>query len=259
MKTLTRRNWLVTTSIAGAGLLAAPRWLSAGVFPDDMVLIPSGSFQMGTDAEQAAKLAAQYHCHISWLGGEVPSQPRNLAAFKMDRYPVTNRQYARFCAATSAPTPGHWQGPKPPEHMLDHPVVYVSRADARAYAKWFGKRLPTEAEWEKAARGTEGRLYPWGNDFTPKACQWDNDPSQPPSGTAPVTAHPLGASPYGVQDMVGNAAEWCEDSPGKDTAFTKGGCWLTATPLNLRAAARGMSGNSRNQLAYIGFRCAQEA
>lgn len=259
MKTLTRRNWLRTTSIAGAGLLTLPRWLAAAESSGDMVLIPSGPFQMGTDAAQATKLAAQYHCHVSWLGGEVPPRLLTLPAFKIDRYPVTNQQYAHFCVATGTKIPGHWQGGKPPGHLLNHPVVYVSRANARAYAKWLGKRLPTEAEWEKAARSTDGRLYPWGNDFNPKACQWDCDPLLPPSGTAPVAAHPQGASPYGVEDLVGNVAEWCEDGPGADAAFTKGGCWLTASPLNLRVAARGMSGNDRNQLPYIGFRCAQEA
>lgn len=259
MKNFTRRNWLVTTSVAGAGLLTLPQWLTAAESPGDMVLIPSGPFQMGTDPELAAKLAAQYRCHVSWLGGETLPQPRSLPAFKIDRYPVTNQQYAFYCAATGAKSPGHWQGAKPPGHLLDHPVVYVSRADARAYAKWIGKRLPTEAEWEKAARGTDGRLYPWGNVFDAECCHWDRDPARPTAGTAPVTAHPRGASPYGVQDLIGNVAEWCEDGPGADAAFTKGGCWLTATPLNLRAAARGMSGNDRNQLPYIGFRCAQEA
>jgi formylglycine-generating enzyme required for sulfatase activity len=259
MKTLTRRNWLLTTSVIGAGMFTLPQWLTAAESPGEMVLIPAGTFSMGTSSEQAAILAGQYDCHVSWLSGEVPPRTLTLAAFKIDRYPVTNQQYARFCAATGAKVPGHWLGGKPPGHLLEHPVVYVCRAEARAYAKWIGKRLPTEAEWEKAARGTDGRLYPWGNQFEPQACQWDRDAALLPSGTAPVTAHPRGASPYGVQDMVGNVLEWCEDGPGADTAFVKGGCWLTATPLNLRVATRGMSGNDRNQLPYIGFRCAQEA
>ena len=258
MKTLSRRNWLATTGVAGVGFFALPRWLAAAELTREMILIPAGTFQMGTTAEQAAQLAAQFRCHVSWLGGEVPPRSLTLAAFEMDKFPVTNAQYFQFCKATGGSFPGHWIGQPPVIQILEQPVTYVSRAEARAYAKWAGKKLPTEAQWEKAARGTDGRLYPWGNEFDPAACRWHRDISQTALGVAAVAAHPRGASPYDVQGMAGNVAEWCEDGPAGDTAFTKGGCWNTATPLNLRSAARGLSGNAANQLAFVGFRCVRE-
>ena len=140
---------------------------------------------------------------------------------------------------------------------MDHPVTSVNRADARAYAAWAGKRLPTEAQWEKAARGENGLIFPWGDEFDPDACQFRRDPLAPAPGTAPVAAHPKGASSYGVTDMVGNVLEWCEDSPGQGSGFLKGGCFLFEEIVNLRAASRIMSGFDNNPLAFYGFRCVE--
>lgn len=144
-----------------------------------------------------------------------------------------------------------------PEH-LDHPARYVTRADANAFARWAGKRLPTAAEWEKAARGEDGRLYPWGDQFVAEACQHDRGGGRPPGGPVSVKAHPRGASPYGVLDLIGNVAEYCADGPDSDTAYIKGGCWLTSASLNLRCASVGMSGAENNALDYLGFRCAKD-
>jgi formylglycine-generating enzyme required for sulfatase activity len=259
MKLLNRREWLGTSIAASVTWLALP--LGAAT-PDDgetMVLIPAGPFLMGTAASEAERLAREHHYHVSWLGGEVPQRTLELPAFRIDKYPVTNRRYAAFVNAMAYKPPAHWNGTEPPAPLLEHPVTFVNRADARAYAKWAGKRLPTAAEWEKAARGTDGRMFPWGNEFDREACQHDLGDVKPPTGTAPVTAHPRGGSPYGVMDMSGNAAEWCADNPGPGSAFLKGGCWLSESPLTLRCAARGMSGFDNNQLDYIGFRCAREA
>lgn len=223
-----------------------------------MVLIPAGPFFMGTRPEVAEALAREYGHHVSWLSGEVPGRLVEVAAYRIDRYPVTNRQYEEFCRVTGHRTPGHWGAPQPPQHLWEHPVISVDLADAVAYAAWLGKRLPTEAEWEKAARGTDGRTYPWGDAFDPAACQWNRENTGAGPGTAPVTAHPGGASPYGVMDLCGNAAEWCGDGPSAPAAYIKGGCWLTECPLNLRPAARNMSGWANNPLHFYGFRCVRE-
>lgn len=249
---------MATTSAAGVGLLAMRFSSEAAEADDEMVLIPAGSFLMGTTREQAEQLAQKYQCHVSWFEGEWPQRKIELPAFKLDKFPVTNRRYAAFVKATGHTPPFHWPGKSPADALLDHPVCNISRADARAFAKWEGKSLPTAAQWEKAARGTDGRLFPWGNDFDPKACHHDHGGVTPPSGTSPVGMFSRGDSPYGAKDMAGNVAEYCEDQPGINAAYIKGGCWLTASPLNLRCAALGLSGNDRNALDYIGFRCAKE-
>jgi len=255
----TRREWLAAASFAPAALSALSAPALGSQEAEDMVLIPVGPFLQGTSPQEADRLARKFKYHVSWFGGEPPQRTVFLPAFRIDRYPVTNRRYAAFVAATNHAPPHHWQGKVPARAILDHPVVRVNRADALTYARWAGKRLPAAAEWEKAARGTDGRLYPWGNRFDARACQCDGGGSRPPTGTAPVTAHPRGASPYGVIDMAGNVAEWCADDPGPGSAYLKGGCWLSASPLTLRCAALGMSGFDNNQLDYIGFRCAQDA
>jgi iron(II)-dependent oxidoreductase len=240
----------------------------------DVILIPAGRFAMGTSAADANRLARRHGYHPSWFSGETPQRVVTLPAFAIQKYPVTNRQFAEFCRETGhAPRP-YWNAGEPPAGLLEHPVVCVDLADASAFAAWAGARLPTEAEWEKAARGTDGRVYPWGNWFDPRACHWRQPPaggiapgphiSQSSSGVGPiprtnrVDAHPRGASPYGVMDMAGNAAEWCSDSPGPGAAFIKGGCWLTAESVNLRPAARNMSGFANNALPFYGFRCVLE-
>ncbi len=256
-----RREWM---KVAGAGLLACAAGPAAraqkgeGSADDAMITIPAGPFVMGTSEEDARKLADAEGFHVSWLSGEFPRRVVDLKAFAIDRYPVTNREFAEFCADKGYPARAHWHGKRPPKALLEHPVVCVNLADAQAYAAWAGKRLPTEAEWEKAARGENGLLYPWGSEFDPQACRWNPDPSTQGPGTAPVTAHPRGASPFGVMDMVGNAAEWCADSPGPASAFIKGGCWWTERPINLRPAARNMSGSANNASDFYGFRCVRE-
>ena len=257
MRRLSRREWLAATGIGVAAWRPERAWGKENDL-DEMIEIPPGAFLMGILHSQAEALARKYRHHVSWLSGEVPQRTVELPAYRIDKYPVTNAQYAVFCKETGYPPRPHWGGPEPPRGLLHHPVTYVNKADAETYAGWAGKRLPTEAQWEKAARGAEGRMYPWGDGFDGTVCRWDGGAGKGASGTAPVTQFPRGASPYGVMDMAGNAAEWCADGPGPGSAFIKGGCWLTTQPINLRPAARNMSGFANNASAFYGFRCVKE-
>jgi serine/threonine-protein kinase len=150
-----------------------------------------------------------------------------LDHFYLARYPVTNRQFQRFVEATGyRPSDAeahrflhHFRNGRCPPELAEHPVVFVSWTDARAYCRWAARRLPSEAEWEKAARGSDGNKYPWGRDEpTPELANFGQAraKSYPPTasdgdGTSPVTAFPHSASPYGIEGMAGNVFEWCED------------------------------------------------
>lgn len=146
-------------------------------------------------------------------------EPRELLveAFEIDRYPVTNGEFDRFLRESGyRPDDAHnflrhWQGSRCPPEFADHPVVWVSLADARAYASWTGKRLPTDAEWQLAGQGTDGRPWPWGEAFEPARCNVHGP------GTTPVDAFPAGRSIFGVEDLVGNVWE-LTDSEGFDGA-----------------------------------------
>jgi len=167
----------------------------------EMILIPAGEFIMGSDPRGAEFAPAD----------EQPRHTLSLPAYYLAKTPVTNRQYLDFVQATGYQPPAYWAGGTFPEGQPDYPVVGVSWYDALAYCRWLasvtGKSytLPSEAEWEKAARGTDGRLYPWGNFWDGKRC---NTRENRRDATTPVTAYPLGASPYGILDMAGNVWEW---------------------------------------------------
>jgi len=258
MERLTRRAWI---SAVGGGIVTGAAVIGAGAQPEPpegMVTVPGGTFLMGTSEDDAAVLAKRRGYHPSWLGGEVPQREVEVATFAIDIYPVTNAQYAEFIAAKGHRTPVHWQRGAVPDGLADHPVIFVDLSDCMAYAQWAGKRLPTEAEWEKAARGTDGRYYPWGDEFDPDACRWNRDGVGRPCNTCPVTDYPQGASPYGAMHMSGNVAEYCADGPGPGAAYIKGGSWMNEDPVNLRPAARNMSGFANNRSAFYGFRCVKE-
>ena len=155
----------------------------------EMVNIPAGDFQFGTDNENV------------WLD-----------EYAIGKYPITNQEYKAFTDATGYQTPVHWVDGKIPEGKENHPVVNVNYYDAQAYCKWLSKitgetyRLPTEEEWEKAARGADGRRYPWGNEWNSNLA---NTVESGIGDTTPVGKYsPNGDSPYGVADMVGNVWEW---------------------------------------------------
>ena len=217
-----------------------------------MIAIPAGEFTMGSDVED-----------------ERPPHAVFVEAFEMDRFEVTNQEFERFVYEmgyiTDAEKAGDTSWQAYVQGKPNHPVVKASWNDAKAYCEWVGKRLPTEAEWEKAARGTDGRAYPWGN-------QWDaakaNAKEAKHRGTTAVGSFPGGASPYGVMDMAGNVAEWTSDwfkaYPGGDFAspyfgekyrVIRGGGWFSDKQL-VRTTERSCSGV---ELANddVGFRCAR--
>jgi serine/threonine-protein kinase len=164
----------------------------------EMVLVPAGEFGMGNDRGRKSDYGYE---------NEAPAHKVSLVAFYIDKYEVTNAFYKRFCDATQHTRPAD---PSWDEHYFeraDYPVVNVSWNDARDYAAWAHKRLPSEEEWEKAARGTDGRLYPWGNEFRAGAAQVSG---KRPAPLAHVGSFPSDRSPYGAMDMAGNAPEWVE-------------------------------------------------
>ncbi len=198
-------------------LLTSAQWAEL----DTMVEIPAGEFLMGTDRPRSAEQ-------------DRPEHKRSLPAYRIDKYPVTNAQYARFVAATGHRPPLHWQGGKFRAGLEQHPVTMVSWHDASAYAQWAGKRLPTEAEWEKAARGTDGDRWPWGGHMEVARL----NTYYTVGATTEVTHYTEGASHYGVMDMAGNVSEWVFDNfrpyPGSTASAEQfqGHVAVASTPLD---------------------------
>ena len=162
-------------------------------FSDDMVYIPAGEFTMGSN---------------EWWPKSQPEHKKVTDAFYMDKYEVTNKRYKKFVEAVKRTPPGHWVNGEIPTERAEHPVVFVSWYDADDFCRWEGKRLPTEPEWEKAARGTDKRTFPWGDKFEAKM---GNMPQLGKNDTMPVGSFENGKSPYGLYDMAGNVWEWTSD------------------------------------------------
>ncbi len=159
----------------------------------DMVLIPAGAFWMGSDDRHP---------------DEGPKHRVTLPSFSIDRYEVTNADYRAHLTAIGGRTNEVWPGGDFSPERANHPVANVTWHEAKAYCEWRGARLPTEAEWEKAARGTDGRTFPWGPDMDPKLA---NIAESHIGHTLPVGSFPEGRSPYGLYDMAGNVWEWAEE------------------------------------------------
>lgn len=201
-------------------LLPAEKWFEL----ETMITIPAGPFLMGTNN---VKSDAQ----------NKPQHQVTLPAYRVDKFLVTNAQYAKFVAATGRRPPINWPTGQIPTGLELHPVTMVSWFDAKAYAAWAGKRLLTEAEWEKAARGTDGRRWPWGEDMDPSKL----NTYYSVGSTSNVDRFPTGASPYGVMDMAGNVNQWVEDElvPYKDTAAPQDMFKAKAPKLPDNAGERG--------------------
>lgn len=199
-----KRGWCVVVWCVFAACTEAP--------PAGMVLIPAGYFSMGSDEVDAQGHALAHGLDKPWFADESPQRRIQLPDFYIDRREVTQREYYVFTQATDHRPPPSWRSPRYPEGRDHYPVTDVTFFDAAAYAEWAGKRLPAEAEWEKAARGTTPIQYPWGDAFDPAKANVSTSPrAKKGRGLQPVGSYPEGASPYGVEDLIGNVWEWVAD------------------------------------------------
>jgi formylglycine-generating enzyme required for sulfatase activity len=240
------------------------------IIDQKMIRIPTGSFIMGNDGRPSTEGPGD--------SDETPRHRTTTGAYYIDKYEVTNAHYKRFVDATGHPPPIHWRNGTYPPGKANHPVVYVSWYDAKAFCEWAGKRLPTETEWEKAARGTDGRHFPWGNRFDPKRANtpqyWLSRGLKPEDGdTMPVGSFENGKSPFGLYDMAGNVYEWVENwykpypgnqypNPfyGERDKILRGGSWYDCLSYGC-----GLSAPSYNRSRFtpeirnsgFGFRCAK--
>ena len=250
---------------------------------DDLVYIPGGKVRLGSDEREKAfgySIGGKAARRWKWYDRE-RKRVVTLAPYYMERMLVTNFAYARFVRATghrvpfiseadyrgqgflvhpyTAVRPFLWGGKSPLGDTLFNPVVLVSVSDAGAYCAWKGRqrdrtcRLPSEDQWELAARGTDGRYFPWGNGWRPRLA---NTAEQGPYRTTPVETYPQGRSPYGLFDMAGNVFQWTA-TPGRPGYHMLKGCsWDDEAGICRAAARHDRKAESRHIL--IGFRCACE-
>ncbi len=179
----------------------------------------------------------------------------SLPAFWIDTTPVTNQEYKSFVEATGYPAPSYWSNGRYPPELGNHPVVKVSWHDARTYAKWAKKRLPSILEWEKACRGQQGNVYPWGNEWKNGVC---NTQESGLGGTSPVVYFALNKSPYGCLDMVGNVWEWVAtpDDSNESFYYIIGGAFNQSKAVAKCYDARSLPASM--QLDNLGFRCVSD-
>jgi formylglycine-generating enzyme required for sulfatase activity len=214
-----------------------------------MALVPAGEFTMGLAPDEP-------------LSKKNPLRKVYLKAFYIDVLEVTNAQYHRCAAAGVCGPPSlitdyakalHEEGKKwySDERMKDYPVVGITWRQAGIYCEWAGERLPLPSEWEKAARGTDGRRFPWGNEWAGEKANWDDGgKADGYEKLAPVGTFPEGKSPYGVMDMAGNVREWV------DSAVVRGGSWYSR-PVTLRTGDPGHDYIVERD-DDMGFRCVRD-
>jgi len=205
----------------------------------ELVAVPAGVFLLGATCEQATALSERTSIALEWCLDETPQHPVELEAFQISRTPITCAEYVAFVLATDHPTPNYWHGDDPPPQLNDHPVVEVSLNDARWFCRWLSTatgrefRLPSEAEWERAARGDDQRAFPWGDTWQPGCC---NTAEHGPGTTTPVGSFAQDTSPFGCVDMAGNVEEWTTSTfapypgstlvpPAQPQIVARGGSW----------------------------------
>jgi eukaryotic-like serine/threonine-protein kinase len=246
-----------------------------------MVYVPAGTFSMGQTSDQAMADCRNFFndCQAGWFTDEQPPHSVFLPAYWLDLTEVTNAAYAKCVEAGTCQPPASYASHTRNSYYgnpqyADYPVINVNWAQAKGYCKWAGGRLPTEAEWEKAAHGTDGRTYPWGNSLPTCSLSNYGDPKSCTGDTSPVESYPSGASAYGLLNMAGNVSEWVNDWYG-DTAYAvlqqsnptgpkigqerilRGGAW-NLNPNFIRTTNRDHQ-SPDNQKDYIGFRCSSSA
>lgn len=294
---------LGAVSIVLSSVVIGQERVVRGADEAEMVVIPAGPFTMGSSAQDVARGVSECRARAkpgiesrceAWFHAERPQHQVVLDAFAIDRHEVSNARFEKFVAATGHRTTAERDGSGWVRREKDgawtwedvkgatwrapgglgtsatptHPVVQVSWGDASAYCAWAGGRLPTEAEWEKAARGADGRRYPWGN-------EWDATRANARhalKGTAAVGSHPSGASPYGAHDMAGNVWEWTADwyapdyyalSPPRnpkgpatgDQRVLRGGSWINEHFFLV--PSHRVEGKPGARASNLGFRCAR--
>lgn len=282
------RLLIMTSLLAALPVVVSAAPPQAVAVPETLV-VPDGQFVRGSDRaerEMAYRLdEASYGHRITrerrWYESEYPRELAATGRFRIMRHLVTNAQYHAFVHATGHRTPNvdistwkgyglihpwsrtrrhAWENGIPPAGRADHPVVLVSHDDARAYADWLSRetpfrwRLPTELEWEKAARGTDGRYFPWGDEYDPMRL---NSHDAGPFDTVPVGRYPNGASPYGMLDAAGQVFEWTAAAAGADRFIVKGGSWDDKGCGICRPAARHSRPSALKHI-LVGFRLVRD-
>ncbi|HPR88471.1 MAG TPA: SUMF1/EgtB/PvdO family nonheme iron enzyme [bacterium] len=252
--------WILWTGISKLG---------AGT-PSGMVLVPAGKFEMRVEYRWREGLTLDTLViddagirYRTWSDVDIP-------AFYIDKTEVTNAQFKLFLDKTGYKPAWpenflrHWTQGAIPAGKENHPVIWISLEDAQAYARWAGKRLPSEAEWQKAAQGNDGRVWPWGNLFDSSRANMDSP------DTRPVGSYPLGMSPYGCLDMTGNVWEWTDSFAtdgyhdfcwlrGGSFFLAKGSLWyMQGGPItNYQRVKFWLMTPALNRCATVGFRCVQ--
>ena len=208
------RTNLAAVLVTGMTMLTGTSYAGESLIPKEMVYVGHGPSVMGIDKEPPADSGKKPTAYARRMNGptsaealndEVPAHMVFLDSYLIDTYEVSNKDYGEFVKAKGHPAPAYWDDPRLNKPM--QPVVGVNWDDAKSFCEYRGKRLPTEAEWEKAARGPKANLYPWGNDFDPAKVNYGKNHD----ATMPVDSYPEGASYYGAYHMAGNVFEWVSD------------------------------------------------